>query len=479
MLIINGTIVTADTLGQADILIQKGTIAGIWSHPKATWLGAPGMYAVYRDLINAVGPSVPAYAGQRPRVVDATGCFVFAGGIDPHVHLHLPTSNGYSSDDFSSGSRAALFGGTTTLIDFVTPKKGQLLMEALEKRKAEAADSLIDYSFHVSPIEWRDSLPDEINECVQQGITSFKVYMAYKDSVGIDDAVMKNVMKAVAEAGGLLTVHAELGDEVEGLRNRLFAEGQTGPAAHPLSRPPEMEGLAVKNIIELSELTNCPIYIVHVSTKKAVDRIREARKRGLEVYAEVCPHHLLLDDSSYNGDFLAAAPYVISPPLRKPQDQEALWEALADGTIQVVGTDHCPFMMKQKTHGRYDFRKIANGAGGIEHRLELLYTCGVLNKRISMNRFVDVIAAQPAKRFGLYPLKGLLVTGYDADLVVWNPEVEKTISAREHHQRCDHNIYEGMGVKGRAEYVVVKGVLAINKGELVKKATGRFLKRGV
>lgn len=477
MLIVNGIVVTPATQSKADILILDGKIAGIWSYSDSAWSGTPAMNELYHRMLQAYRCQKPDAVVDKEALVDATGCYVFAGGIDPHVHLHLSTPNGYSSDDFFSGSRAALLGGTTTMIDFVTPANNQLLTDAFERRKAEATDSMIDYSFHVSPVVWRDSLPDEITECVAQGITSFKVYLAYKDSIGIDDLVLEKVMHAVSGARGMLTVHAELGDDIELLRDRLFAEGRTGPDAHPLSRPPEMESGAVQKVIELAQKSNCPVYFVHVSTKMAVDHIRKAQKCGQEVHAEVCPHHLLFDDKRYTGDFRSAAPYVLSPPLRKKYDQEALWEALADGTIQVVGTDHCPFLMHQKMLGQNDFRKIANGAGGIEHRLELLYTYGVLQNRISLQRFVDVVSAQPAKLFGLYPFKGTLDPGSDADLVIWNPEHEKTISSKIHHQHCDHNIYEGMGVKGRAEYVIARGEVVVANGALAGKPAGQFLFR--
>lgn len=476
MLIKNGTLVTPHQQIRADILVQDGKIAGIKYDDQADWSGEGGGDE-FQVLDQTLGEEGPASIDDKTQFVDASGCYVFAGGIDPHVHLHLPTSNGYSSDDFVSGSRAALLGGTTSLIDFVTPQRGQHLMTALNQRKVEAVHSYLDYSFHVSPVEWRDGLPDEIRECIANGVSSFKVYMAYKDSIGIGDVVLEKVMFAVARAGGMLIVHAELGDEIDSLRNKLFADGISGPLAHSLSRPPEMESNAVKNLIVLAERTNCPVYIVHVSTQLAVDHIRKAQRRGQTVYAEVCPHHLLFDDAKYSADLASAAPYVMSPPLRKPQDQDALWDALADGTIQTVGTDHCPFMMEQKMMGRNDFRKIANGVGGIEHRLELLYTYGVLSQRITLERFVEVVSAQAAKLFGLHPHKGSLNPGSDADLVIWNPDYKKTISSKNHHQHCDHNIYEGMEVKGRAEYVITRGELVVVNGNLAGRPSGRFLSR--
>lgn len=452
MRITNGTIITPGGEKQVDILIEGDTIAAITDAGMAT-------------------------SGPHPNEIDAAGYYILPGGVDPHVHLHLPTRAGYSSDDFLSGSLAALHGGTTTLIDFVTPHKGQSLPEALGLRIEEAHNSLTDYSFHVSPVEWRHTLPAEIKACMNLGIGSFKVYMAYKDSIGLDDEVLEKVMAAVGAAGGLVVIHCELGDEIGKLRHALFSAGKTGISAHPLSRPPEMESLAVQAAINMAAKTDCPLYIVHVSAKESLAHIRAAQRNKQLVFAEACPHHLLLDDTSYDNSFEKSAPFVLSPPLRKTADQEALWEALSDGTIQVVGTDHCPFMMTQKMKGLHDFRLIANGAGGVEHRLELLYTFGVRQNRISMSRFVDLVSANPAKIFGLYPAKGCLQAGADADLVLWDPEATRIISADSHHQHCDHNIYEGLAVQGQAAFVVKGGELVIENGRSIKKPAAKFLKR--
>lgn len=411
------------------------------------------------------------------RVIDAYGYLVFPGGVDPHVHMHLPTSAGFSSDDFYTGSRAALAGGTTTLIDFVTPKRGQSLTDALAGRKAEASLSMADYGFHVSPVEWRESLPLEIDACVLAGVSSFKVYLAYKDAIGVDDGVLEKIMLAVKKAGGMVTLHAETGDEIEVLRNDLYDQGLRGPSSHPVSRPPHTESDAVARAIALCEKSACPLYVVHVSAAASVALIRQARQQGLPVYGEACPHHLLLDDSKYQGSFHEAAPFVLSPPLRGLPDREALWEGLADGTLQTVGTDHCPFMMAQKEKGVSDFRKIANGAGSVEHRLALLYTYGVLEGRISIHRFVELVSAGPAALFGLFPRKGNLRQGADADLVIWNPVHASVISAGSHHQHCDHNIYEGFPVKGRAEYVIAGGELVMEQGVPCHTRHGRYLYR--
>lgn len=394
--------------------------------------------------------------------IDAKGMLVFPGGVDPHVHLNLPTPAGHSSDDFFSGSRAALAGGTTTLIDFVTPRKGQLLPDALRERQQEAAPALNSCYFHVSPIEWRDGLPDEIRACMERGVRSYKVYMAYKESIGLDDDSLLKVMRAVGGAGGLLTVHCEMGDEIERLRTTLHESGHSSVSAHPRSRPPHTESDAVKKAIKMAGQAGCPLYVVHVSAAASVQHIRDARKGGQDVMGEACPHHLLLDMSLYQDDFDAASAYVMSPPLRGEQDRQALWQGLADGTLQAVGTDHCPFMMAQKARGRDDFRKIANGVGGVEHRAALLYTYGVLSGRISLSRFVDLFAGQPARIFGLYPQKGSLEKGADADLLIWDPAYRGRISAATHRQHCDHNIYEGMEVSGRPLCVIHDGRLLVD-----------------
>lgn len=448
----DGTIVTSEKIIRSDIFIEKGRIVSIGTGPE-----------------NYFTPD---------KIIDASGRFVFPGGIDPHVHMNLPSSAGYSSDDFSSGSRAALYGGTTTIIDFVTPLKGQSLTEALTFRKKEAELAHTDYSFHVSPVEWRQTTEHEIHECINEGITSFKVYMAYKKTIGLNDDDLHRVMQSVGKAGGIVTVHCESGDMIESLRDRLFEENRTGPEFHPLSRPSESESSAVKLAIETAEKTGCTLYIVHVSAKESLELIDQAQKKGQKIYAETCPQYLLLDDSKYSGPADEILPFIISPPLRKTEDREALWNSLANGTVKSVGTDHCPFMLRQKEKGLADFRKIPNGAGGVEHRLALLYTYGVLENRITINQLVDITATQPAKIFGLFPSKGAIAIGSDADLVVWNPDVRTIISSKTHHQNSDINIFENRETKGKAEYMILNGNLIIQNGEMAEPVSqGRFLKR--
>ncbi len=440
-LIQNGTIVTSTEQFKSDILISDGKITKIDKH-----ISAKGI----------------------EKVINADNKLIFPGGIDPHVHFHLPTPAGFSSDDFLSGGIAALYGGTTTIIDFVTPKKGQSLLDALNERIKEAKNCPIDYSFHISPVDWRLSSEQEIQECVNLGFPSFKIYLAYKDSIGLDDEVIFKVMKAVRNSGGLVTAHCEMGDEIDVNRDAFYEKQLITPRDHMLSRPARMESSAVKRAVDMADQTNCPLYIVHVSAGESIKYIHMAQQSGQKVYAETCPQYLLLDESAYIGTFEQTAKYVISPPLRTIEDSAALWEGIQKSIIQTVGTDHCPFSFKQKSEGINDFRKIPNGAGGVEHRLTLLYTYGVLKDIISMNKLVDIFSTQPAKIFGLYPQKGEIAVGSDADLVIWDPNFDSKISANTHHSKADQSIYEGFNVKGRAKYVISGGNILVDNGILTK-----------
>jgi dihydropyrimidinase len=437
IIIKNGTIVNADANQKADILISAGKIASV------------GKMSDWKT--------------DDAEIFDAEGKYIFPGGIDPHVHMELPTPAGVSSDDFYTGSRAALYGGTTALIDFVTPHRGQSLVDALISRKKEAEKSLVDVRFHVSPVEWRPETAGEIRACIHEfGVKSFKCYMAYKKNIGLDDDALFSVMKVVGEEGGLVTLHCEDGDAIEILREKYAATNIPGPEAHVLSRPPELEAKAVEKAIQLAARAKCPIYIVHVSSAKSIEIIKQAQAKGQKVVAETCPQYLLLDGEKYNQPFEKAVAFVMSPPLRTKSDNQKLWESLEDGTIYTIGTDHCNFTLEQKLLGKDDFRKIPNGAGGVEHRLELLYTFGVLKNRISLNRFVELTSTNPVKIFGLYPYKGVIAPGSDADLVIWNPKHKSIISAKNHHQNSDLNIYEGTEIQGKAEYVFLNGKPAIS-----------------
>lgn len=449
LIIKNGIIVNESTTTNGELLIQDGII---------------------KKIAKKLSDDIVA-----SETIDAGGSYIFPGSIDPHVHMHLPGPAGYSSDDFYTGCRAALLGGTTTIIDFVTPVRGQSIISALEFRKKEAEDSLCNYMFHVSPIEIKENTEKELIQCMDLGIRSFKIYMAYKSSIGIDDADIKRVLKIIGKRGGVVAVHCELGDEIEKLRNQFYEQGKTEPVCHALSRPPETEAEAVKRIIQLAEETDCTLYLVHISSAESLEYISKAQKSGLKVFAETCPHYLLLDDSHYYGSFEKAAPFIVSPPLRKSSDNDALWKALVDGTLQAIGTDHCPFSYEQKAAGKNDFRKIPNGAGGVEHRLTLIFTYGVLKSRITLQQFVNLTSTMPAKIFGLFPQKGTITEGSDADIVIWDPNISEIISASTHHQNCDLNIFEGIKTQGKATYVIRNGEIMVKKGMIISTKKGLFL----
>jgi dihydropyrimidinase len=427
-LILNGTLINADSTQQADVAISGGRI-------------------------QAVGKLDPAGFGGY-EIIDATGQYVLPGGIDPHVHLALPTPAGCSSDDFISGSRAALSGGTTSFIDFVTPDKGQSLLEALELRQHEAAASLCNWKLHMGISEWNDRVAGEVRRCMHEdGITSFKAYLAYRETIGISYEELEKLMQIAGPEGGMVLVHCEEGEMISRLQQQFIREGKTHAAFHALSRPPEAEIRAIREVIRISERTDCPVYIVHVSTGEGARIIREAKEKGLKVYGETCIQYLVLNDDVYNASLPAeeVLPFVISPPLRPEPDRLLLWDELANGTFDTVSSDHCPFNLHgQKDRGIHDFTKIPNGAGGIEFRMSLLYTFGVVTGRISLNQFVDLTAARAAGLFGWGKSKGRIAPGFDADIVIWDPLASRTLTASEQVQRCDSNIYEGIRVQGQA-----------------------------
>jgi dihydropyrimidinase len=453
-LIKNGLIHSPDRIFKGDILIKNGKI-------------------------DQIGPGIPA--SPEMLIMDATGKMVFPGGIDPHVHMELPSPAGNSSDDFYTGSRAALAGGTTAIIDFVTAARGESYVKAFKDRERLARKSLIDYAFHVSPTWLGKESAGEMEILVKEyDVTSFKCYMAYRETVGINEDVLEEVMRTAKKLNALLTLHCEDDFIIQKNITRFITDGKTSPKYHPLSRPPEAEIKAVQRAIQLAAQTGCKIYIVHVSTAGAIDLISRAQKSGMEVYAETCPQYLLLEDRVYKEPFEKSAPFVMSPPLRKKEDQDALWEALADGTVQTVGTDHCPFNLKdQKDRGKNDFSKIPGGAGGVEHRMALLFTYGVLQNRISISKYLKLTSENPAAIFRIKN-KGKMEVGFDADLVIWDPDKEKIISAKSQYQNCDTNIYEGIITKGKLEITLIKGKIAFNDEQLVKEGLhGEYLNRSV
>jgi len=409
------------------------------------------------------------------KIIDAQFKLVIPGGIDPHVHFDLPTQAGNSSDNFNTGSIAALYGGTTAFIDFVTPEKGESPLLALIKRKEVASDSLCDYSLHMGITWWHNSLDNEIKKCIEkEGITSFKAYLAYKGSIGIDYKELFELMKSVAKYNGTLLIHCEDGDSVLNNQLNLLAEGKTSPKYHYLSRQPVTEAIAVDKVLKMAEITKCNVYLVHISSELSM---REILNYNLpNVFVETCPHYLVLNVELYQSDDFDIAKYVMSPPLRSKRDSEILWQYLSENKIDVVSTDHCPFNLSgQKDYGLNDFTKIPNGAGGVEHRLELLYTYGVANNRISLLQWMNLCSRNPSHIFG-FKNKGKIEKGYDADLVIWNNQLEYIISPNNHHQHCDSNIYEGISIKGQAETVIRNGNIIIENRQLTYKAPkGKFI----
>ena len=436
---------------------------------------------VYCDggKIVAVGTGL-VKQGQDDVVIDASGQLVFPGGVDAHVHMELPFMGTESSDDFETGTAAGVAGGTTSIIDFVIPSRGQDLLDGLAMWKEKAKKAVADYAFHMAVTWWGDKTATEMAHCVrEEGIPSFKTFMAYRGAIGVDDVELIQVMEKAKELGALVTAHCEHGDAVVALQQRFLREGKTTPRYHAESRPSPIEGEATARAIMLARMWGEPIYIVHLTCIEALDAVAEARRRGQVVLAETCPQYLLLDDSVYDKPDFEGAAYVMSPPIRPKGHQDALWAGLASGLIQTVATDHCPFhQVGQKDMGRDNFTKIPNGAAGIENRLGLLWTYGVLTGRIDANKFVDLFATQPAKIFGLYPRKGAILPGADADIVIFDPTATSTISAKTHHHRCDRNIFEGFEVKGKARYVIVNGRVQFNDGKLdVQRGAGRYLPR--
>jgi dihydropyrimidinase len=456
---------------QFDTLIQGGTV-----------VTAADTYAAD---IGISGGRITAIAQQLPRettrqVLSAQGCYVMPGGIDVHTHLDMPFGGTTSADDFESGTIAAAFGGTTTLIDFAIQYKGQTLRTAFDTwmKKAERK-ATIDYAFHCIITDLPDARLDDMDALVREGVSSFKLFMAYPGVFMLEDALIFKAMSQAARNGALICMHAENGGAIDVIVQRALAEGKTAPKYHALTRPTTAEAEATGRSIALAEMAGAPVYIVHLSCNEALEKVREARDRGLPVYAETCPQYLFLSLENMDVPGFEAAKYVFTPPLREKWHQEKLWAGLAADHLQAVSTDHCPFCYKeQKEMGKGDFTKIPNGGPGIEHRLSLVFTGGVHGKRFSLNRFVELVSTTPAKLFGLYPRKGTIAVGSDADLILFDPNKEETISAKTHHMKVDYSMFEGIRVKGVPRQVLVGGRLVIDKGKFVgKPGQGQFLKR--
>ena len=424
------------------------------------------------ELIAAVAP---ALAADADRTFDATGRYVIPGGIDVHTHLDMPYGAFTTSDDFESGTVAAAFGGTTTIVDFAVQDRGASLHRAVETWKAKArGKAAVDYGLHVIVTDLTGDGEREMDELVEGGVTSFKLFTAYPGRLMVDDAAIFRALLRSAANGATVMVHAENGGVIEVLQQRALAAGRTEPMQHALTRPPLAEAEAAHRVIALAELAGAPVYIVHVSAAETVEELASARARGVPVHGETCPQYLLLTDRCYEED---GARYVMSPPLRDARAQERLWRALVSGELEAVATDHCPFTLAQK-HVHAEFTKIPGGAPGIEHRMSLLFDGGVAGGRFTVERFVELTSSGPARLFGLWPRKGAIAPGSDADLVVWNAGQERVISARTHHMRVDYDPYEGRTVKGVAELVLSRGRPVVESGAFTGRAgAGTFLPR--
>jgi dihydropyrimidinase len=452
----NGTVATAVDLFHADVWIDNERIVGL-AQPGTPW-------------------------HDDAKVIDATGKYVIPGGIDAHTHLDMPFGGTTASDDFETGTIAAAYGGTTSVVDFAIQTKGHSLREGLDSWHAKAeGKAAIDYGFHMITTDVNDSSIEEMPKLINEGVTSFKLFMAYPGVLYVDDGQIVRAMQQARDHAGLICMHAENGIAIDVLVQQALARGETAPKYHSLTRPQIAEAEGTHRALCLAEMTGAPVYIVHLSAPRALDKVVEARDRGMPVYAETCPQYLFcsLDDLAREG--FEGAKYVCTPPLRPKEMQADLWRGLKTNDLQVVSTDHCPFCMKgQKELGRDSFAKIPNGMPGIETRLMLLWDGGVQTGRLSINRFVEITSTAPAKIFGLYPRKGTVAVGCDADLVVWDPEREVDLSHQNMHMRVDYSPYEGKVVKGGPTHVLSRGRLIIENGKHLGKAgDGRFIKRSI
>jgi len=454
-----------------DTVIRNGTIVTATD----TYLSDVG---ISNGKISVIGLDLPVESAGK--VIEARGMMVMPGGIDVHTHLDMPFGGTMSADDFESGTIAAAYGGTTTLIDFAIQYKGQTLRHAFDTwmKKADGK-AVIDYAFHCIITDIAGAQLDEMKAFVREGVPTFKLFMAYPGVFMLDDASIFKAMGAAANSGGMICMHAENGGAIDVIVQRALAEGKRAPKYHALTRPVTLEAEATSRAIALAEIAGTPVYIVHLSCNEALEKVREARDRGLRVYAETCPQYLYLSLENMDAPGFESAKYVFTPPLREKWHQEKLWQGLAQDDLQVVSTDHCPFCMKeQKELGKDDFTKIPNGGPGIEHRLSLVYNGGVHGGKFSPNRFVQLVSTAPAKLFGLYPRKGTVAVGSDADLIVFDPNEEQVISVKTHHMRVDYSMFEGTRVKGTTKTVLSRGRTIIDNGRFTGKAgAGEFLRR--
>jgi dihydropyrimidinase len=419
---------------------------------------------------------------EADKVIDAAGKYVIPGAIDPHTHMEMPFGGTVSCDDFTSGTTSAAFGGTTTIVDFCLQLPGQSLPDALATwhEKIERAKPLVDVGFHLAVTDLSDGgTLDDLAKAPEEGVTSYKLFMAYKGAIMVDDETLFKTMRVASETGALVMVHAENGDAIDVLVKEALSEGKTEPKWHAATRPPITEGEATNRAIQLARVAGAPLYVVHVSCDEAIEPIARARTNDWHAWGETCTQYLFIDETALDQPNFEGAKYVYTPPPRPKKNQELLWHALATDVLSVVSTDHCPFNWDgQKTLGKDDFSKIPNGGPGIENRLHMLHHFGVREGRISMRRFVELVSTNPARFFGLYPRKGTIAVGSDADIVVFDPEKRHTISAEAHHSNIDYNLYEGTEVVGAPEVVLVRGQVVVENDELVgEPGTGQFVKR--
>jgi dihydropyrimidinase len=450
-LIRNGRIITAEQDYVADIYITK-------------------------DKITTIGADLNV---QSDNIIDAAGKFIIPGGVDVHTHMDMPFGGTVSSDDFETGTRAAAFGGTTCIVDFAIQSKGQKMREALDVWWKKGEKATVDYGLHMIITDLPEAHLEDMNEMVREGLSSIKLFMAYPNVLMVDDATIFRAMRQTGQNGALVCMHAENGGVIDLLVQKALAEGKTAPIYHALTRPTAAEGEAVNRAIALAQMAGCPVYIVHLSSADALEKVAEARDRGIPAFAETCPQYLLLSIEDLERPNFEGAKYVFTPPLREKWHQEKLWGGIRRNTLQVVSTDHCPFCFKeQKELGRESFAKIPNGGPGVENRLQLLFHHGVNQKRITVNRWVEIVSTAPAKMFGLYPRKGTIAVGSDADLVLWDPNADYIISSTTHHMRVDYSMFEGFRVRGNAATVLSRGKILVENGQWFGKAGGgSFIKR--
>ena len=434
------------------------------------------------ERVAVIGKDLSIEADQ---LIDATGKYVFPGGVDPHTHLDMPFGGTTSADDFETGTLAAAHGGTTTLIDFAIQFKGESTLAALETwHKKADGKTAIDYSFHMIVTDMEDDRLWELKRLADEGVTSYKLFMAYPGLLYVDDGTIFRTMRKAGENGTVVCMHAENGIVIDEIVKRALKEGKTAPKYHALTRPTRMEAEGTHRAIAIAEVADVPVYIVHLSSSDALEQVTLARNRGVNVYAETCPQYLFLDHSYYEQEGFEGAKYVMTPALREKWNQDELWRGLQFGDLQSIATDHCPFCFKeQKELGIDDFSKIPNGAPGVENRMALVHNGGVNGGRITLNKFVELTSTSAAKTFGLFPKKGTIAVGSDADLVIFNPGREETISIKNpctHHMRVDYNAYEGFRVKGFPETVISRGKVIVDNCDYVgRKGDGQFIKRGL